>query len=195
MPHGQALIETALGAMGIAWSDRGLARLQLPGLSPHDTLRRLTARRGQPGFPADHPAASPARQDALPAAMIELAQALRRYAMGDVTTFEGVPLDLDGIDPLDLDIYRATRALRFGETITYGELAARAGHPGKAREAGLAMASNRTPLVVPCHRVLAANGGIGGFSAPGGTGTKLRLLGLEGVRVQAYESAQTSFAF
>ena len=73
------------------------------------------------------------------------------------------------------------RAVAWGETVTYGELAKRAGTPGTAQDVGVAMARNPVPLIIPCHRVLAAGGKIGGFSAPGRTETKERMLALEGV--------------
>jgi methylated-DNA-[protein]-cysteine S-methyltransferase len=76
-------------------------------------------------------------------------------------------------------VLEEARRIPAGETVTYGELAARAGSPGAAREVGQAMARNRFPIIVPCHRVLAANGGFGGFSAPGGLESKARLLTIE----------------
>ncbi|TIM33617.1 MAG: MGMT family protein, partial [Mesorhizobium sp.] len=77
--------------------------------------------------------------------------------------FSGVPVDLTGVDDFRLAIYDAARKLAFGETTTYGELAKRAGHAGLARETGAALGANPVPLVIPCHRILAAGGKIGGF--------------------------------
>ncbi len=99
------------------------------------------------------------------------------------------------MDAFRLDIYAAARRLRFGEVVTYGELARRAGHEGMARETGAALGANPVPLVVPCHRIVAAGGRIGGFSAPGGAATKEKMLELEGVRVGPPPSAQASFGF
>ena len=109
--------------------------------------------------------------------------------------FSGVPVDLDGVDLFQRAIYQAASKLGFGETTTYGGLADAAGHPGKARETGEALGRNPVPLIVPCHRILAAGGKIGGFSAPGGSATKEKLLALEGVRVGPPPAAQKTFAF
>ena len=106
-----------------------------------------------------------------------------------------MPVDLSGVDDFRLAIYAAARKLQFGETTTYGELAVRAGHPGLARETGAALGSNPVPLVIPCHRILAAGGKIGGFSAPGGSATKEKMLKLEGVRVGPPAPPQQSFGF
>ena len=86
---------------------------------------------------------------------------------------------MEGVAPFDRAVYRAARAIGPGETATYGELADRIGSPGQAREVGGAMARNRFPLIVPCHRVVAAGGRLGGFSAPGGPALKRRLLAIE----------------
>ena len=93
------------------------------------------------------------------------------------------------------DIYRTARLIGHGQVSTYGELAERAGHAGAFRETGSAMGANPVPLLVPCHRVLAAGRQTGGFSAPGGVATKLRLLALEGIRLGPADPAQASFGF
>lgn len=195
MRPGHTLVDTALGAIGIAWSERGLTRLQLPGSDTAETERRLTAPKN--GFaPAEcAPSARVTLETLLPPPILELARTLRRYARGDAVDFDPVPLDLPGIGDFRRAIYREARRLGFGETVTYGELAERAGHAGKARETGQAMGSNPVPLVVPCHRVLAAGHRIGGFSAPGGVDTKVRLLLIEGVRLGSRAPDQASFAF
>ena len=94
---------------------------------------------------------------------------IKAYADGEEIDFSGVPVDLAGVDDFRLAIYDAARKLAFGETTTYGELAKRAGHAGLPRETGQALGANPVPLVIPCHRILAAGGKIGGFSAPGGS--------------------------
>jgi len=91
-----------------------------------------------------------------------------------------IELDLSGHTPFYRRVYELARAIPSGETVSYGELAARAGEPGAARAVGQAMAHNPFPLIVPCHRVLAAHGRAGGFSARGGVETKFRLLRIEG---------------
>ena len=96
----------------------------------------------------------------------------------------GVELDLDGQDAFFRDIYAATRRIGWGQTTTYGTLARELGAgPETARDIGQAMARNPVALIIPCHRVLAAGGKIGGFSAPGGAEAKRRMLELEGVHV------------
>ena len=118
-----------------------------------------------------------------------------RYAAGKRVSFAEVPLDLAGVDAFRLAIYEAARQLGFGETTTYGGLASAAGHPGEARETGQALGQNPVPIIVPCHRILAAGNKIGGFSAPGGAATKARLLGMEGVRTGPPAATQSSFGF
>ncbi|MEQ1944006.1 methylated-DNA--[protein]-cysteine S-methyltransferase [Mesorhizobium sp. VNQ89] len=124
-----------------------------------------------------------------------LVRDIKAYALGEDIDFTSVPVDLAGIDDFRLAIYDTARKLRFGETTTYGELATRAGHPGLPRETGQALGANPVPLVIPCHRILAAGGKIGGFSAPGGSVTKATMLALERVTVGPLPAPQQSFAF
>ena len=175
------VFETNIGSIGLAWSAAGVLRLQLPEGSAEATRRRLLT--GLPGAVAADP----------PSAIASVIEKLKRYAAGTPTDFANVALDLAGIDPFRLAIYRTARALGFGETVTYGELSARAGHPGMARETGQALGRNPVAIIIPCHRVLAAGGRIGGFSAHGGAGTKARLLAMEGIRNAP--PAQASFTF
>lgn len=101
------------------------------------------------------------------------------YMNGEPTRLDDLPVALDHLTPFQRRVAAACRAIPRGRTQTYGELAAAAGAPGAARAVGQVMASNRTPLVVPCHRVVAAGGGLGGFSAPQGLVLKRRLLAME----------------
>lgn len=162
------LFETALGVVGIAWSDRGIVRLQLPEADPAATEARLGSRAG--GRPTEPP----------PRIAAVVAD-LRRYAAGERTEFDQAGLDLRAVPPFHRAVYDAARALRFGEIATYAEIAEDAGAPGAARAVGHAMARNPVPILIPCHRVLAAGGRPGGFSAHGGRATKIRLLALEGI--------------
>jgi methylated-DNA-[protein]-cysteine S-methyltransferase len=180
---GHAVFETALGFMGIAWSERGLTRLCLPQASRDSVERRLLRLDG------DIPAGI------RPPWAADLIEAIKAYAAGATVDFSAFPVDLTGVDAFRLAIYAAARKLAFGEVTTYGELASRAGHAGLARETGAALGANPVPLVIPCHRIMAAGGKIGGFSAPGGSATKERMLGLEGVRVGPPASTQASFGF
>ena len=184
---GHLVVETALGFVGFAWSEAGLARLVLPERTAQAAAWRLA------GAVRAGPAAG--AEAAPPPFAAQAADMIVRYGAGEMVDFSALPLDFGGADPFDRAIYAAALRLGFGEVTTYGELAAGAGHPGMARETGAALGRNPLPLVVPCHRILAAGGRIGGFSAPGGAATKLRLLAHEGVRVGPPEPAQASFAF
>jgi methylated-DNA-[protein]-cysteine S-methyltransferase len=111
--------------------------------------------------------------------------AVQRYFEGQETDFSGVELDLGDQEPFFRQVYAAARRVGWGRTTTYGALTKELGAgPEAARDVGQAMAKNPVPLIIPCHRVLAAGGKIGGFSAPGGSATKVRMLALEGVQVE-----------
>jgi methylated-DNA-[protein]-cysteine S-methyltransferase len=178
------VFETEMGFCAIAWSVAGIARFQLPVKSA-EAAERLIRRRA--------PGAEPAPP---PEHVAEVIEAAKRYFRGEEVDFSHVPLDLAGVDAFFAEIYAALRRVGWGATTTYGALASEIGAPREAaRDVGEAMAKNPAPLIIPCHRVLAAGGRIGGFSAPGGSATKMRMLGLEGVRVQPPAPAQTSFSF
>lgn len=180
---GSAVFETALGFMGLAWSETGVTHLFLAEERRDSVERRLLR------------AAGPVAASPMPAWVEELIAAIKAYAGGEEVDFSAVPVDLAGVDDFRLAIYAAARKLGFGETTTYGELARRAGHGGLPRETGAALGANPVPLIIPCHRILAAGGKIGGFSAPGGSASKERMLALEGVRVGPPPPAQASFGF
>ncbi|KQZ87157.1 cysteine methyltransferase [Mesorhizobium sp. Root157] len=182
---GRAVFETALGFMGIAWSESGLTRLHLAEKSRGSVERRLLREVGN----------SAAAGAGMPAWVVELVDSIKAYAAGEQVDFSNVPVDLSGVDNFRLAIYDAARKLGFGETTTYGELAKRAGKAGLPRETGAALGANPVPLVIPCHRILAAGGKIGGFSAPGGSVAKERMLALEGVRIGPPPSTQAAFSF
>jgi methylated-DNA-[protein]-cysteine S-methyltransferase len=110
----------------------------------------------------------------------EVRDDLRRFAEGDPVDFSEVRLDLDHLTPFGRRVVLACRRICWGEVRSYGELAAQCGSPGAARAVGTVMAKNRFPLIVPCHRVLAAGGALGGYSAPAGLRMKRRLLAMEG---------------
>ena len=129
----------------------------------------------------------------------EAVAAAQRYFEGDRTDFSEIVLDLSDQSELFKRIYAAARTIGWGRTTTYGALAKELGAgPEAAREVGRAMAKNTVALIIPCHRVLATGGKVGGFSAPGGSASKLRMLVLEGVHVEPPHStrpAQKTFAF
>lgn len=168
-----AILDTALGTIGLAWSTVGLTRLQLPERDRAGTEARL------------RPRGTAAGKDEPPGFVAALAAELEAYARGEPVGFASVPLDLAGARAFDLPVWRACRALAWGTAVTYGELTRGLGAPYVATAVGQALGRNPVPLVVPCHRVVAAGHKLGGFSAPGGAVTKERLLALEGVRVEA----------
>ena len=140
--------------------------------------------------------ASGAEPGAPPEDIAAVVEAAKRYFAGEETDFSQVQLDLAGEDAFFAQVYDILRRVGWGRTTTYGALAKEVGAGREAaRYIGEAMAKNPTPLIIPCHRVLAAGGKIGGFSAPGGSRTKTRMLELEGVRLQPPEAAQQSFSF
>jgi methylated-DNA-[protein]-cysteine S-methyltransferase len=164
------VFETKLGFCGIAWNDQGVVRFRLPDVS-HEAAERDVSTKGTPQSPPPHIAA-----------IVTQAQ---RYFAGERIDFTPIPLDLSGVEPARRAIYDTLRKVGFGETVTYGELAKRTGatEPQAAQDVGVAMARNPVPLIIPCHRVLAAGGKLGGFSAPGRTEAKQRMLALEGVYI------------
>jgi len=178
------IFETSAGFCGIAWKDSGIARFQLPTRNA-DATRRLLLKKT--------PGAAPAEPTSTIADVVET---VRHYFEGAEADFSNLALDLAGQDELFRRIYDATRRLRWGQTTTYGALAKEIGSdPRIARDVGQAMAKNPIPLIIPCHRVLAAGGKVGGFSAPGGAASKVRMLQLEGVKLDGDNPAQQSLAF
>lgn len=164
------LFETAAGVAAIGWTGATVTSLRLPAPDASETersiLRRLSgAARAEP--PADI------------AAVIDAAI---RYFDGEQIEFFEVPVDPGPQPPFFAQVYAFIRTLGWGETTTYGAVArALDAGPEHARAVGQAMATNPVPLIIPCHRVLAAGRKIGGFSAPGGSTSKARMLELEGV--------------
>jgi methylated-DNA-[protein]-cysteine S-methyltransferase len=178
------IFETAMGFCAIAWSGSGVARFQLPTKTA-DAAERLMRRR-----------AFGAERGAPPEDIAAVIEAAKRYFAGEEIDFSHVQVDLAGQDAFFAQIYQALRRVGWGGTTTYGALAKEVGAGReRARDVGEAMAKNPAPLIVPCHRVLAAGGKIGGFSAPGGSKTKVRMLELEGVRLAAPQAAQQAFSF
>jgi methylated-DNA-[protein]-cysteine S-methyltransferase len=170
---GFALFATALGHCGIAWGLHGLTGVQLPEADEATTRLRMQAR-----F---------ARAPELPppadvAAAIEAVVALLAGQPTEPRDLSHLRLDMEGVPPFHQRVYALARQIPPGETVTYGELARQLGEPGAARAVGQALGANPFAPVVPCHRILAARSGSGGFSAPGGVDTKLRMLLAERAR-------------
>ncbi|MBI1197810.1 MAG: methylated-DNA--[protein]-cysteine S-methyltransferase [Phenylobacterium sp.] len=168
-----ALFDTAIGFAGIAWNDAGLVACHLPERDAE------TARRG---FLRRFPEASEAE---VPVALATTVENIRALMRGEKATFEDTPLDLSRTPAFHAKVYEIARAIPPGETLTYGQIAEKLGDKLLARDVGAALGKNPWPIVVPCHRVTAAGGKPGGFSARGGVNTKLKLLAIEGAAAAA----------
>ena len=171
-----ALFDTAIGRCAIAWGARGIVGVQLPEAREADTRARV--RQLHAGA---HEAAPPPEIQAALEAIVALLR-------GEHTDLSGLSLDMAAVSDFHQRVYHVARAIPPGATLSYGEIGDRLGSRGLARAVGQAMGRNPFPIVVPCHRVLAAGGRVGGFSAGGGITTKLRLLAIEGRRAAATPS-------
>jgi O-6-methylguanine DNA methyltransferase len=171
MAEGFALFETAIGRCGIAWGGRGVRGVQLPEASEPETWARMRTR-----FPDAREAVPPAEVQAVVDGIVALLR-------GEASDLSVVALDMDGVPPFHRRVYEVARTIPPGATLSYGEIAARLGESESARAVGQALGRNPFAIVVPCHRVVAAGGKMGGFSANGGVTTKLRLLAIEGAQV------------
>ena len=168
---GFTLFDTAIGRCGIAWGERGVAGVQLPEAGESETRARMLHR-----FPAAGEASPPP----------EVEQAVERIVAllrGDATDLSSIPLDMESVPEFHRRVYEAARIIPPGQTLSYGDIAKRLGGVELSRDVGQALGRNPCPIVVPCHRVLAAGGKPGGFSANGGVTTKLKMLAIEGAVV------------
>jgi methylated-DNA-[protein]-cysteine S-methyltransferase len=165
---GFALFDTAIGCCALGWTEAGIVDVNLPEASPDRTRRRIAGRLA--GSREQQPPA-PVRQ------AIERIVALFEGSGDDLADIE---LDLSGVPEFPRAVYRVTRGIRPGTTLSYGAIATELQLPGAARAVGRALGHNPCPIIVPCHRVLAADGSMHGFSANGGVATKRRMLQLEG---------------
>jgi methylated-DNA-[protein]-cysteine S-methyltransferase len=170
---GFTLFDTALGRCGIAWGLHGIVAVALPE-ADEQALRTRTRR----AVPAGHESPPPAD---VARAIDEIVALLE----GEPRDLTGVVLDMEHLPEFNRRVYAVARSVAPGETITYGEIAERIGERGAAQAVGQALGRNPFPIVVPCHRVLAAGGGMGGFSARGGVATKRRMLAIEGAGTPA----------
>jgi methylated-DNA-[protein]-cysteine S-methyltransferase len=171
-----ALFETVIGWAGVAWSDQGLAAVHLPERDL-ELARRSFLRR----FPHLEEAAPTPKV----AAVID---DIRDLLAGGKPDLKDAVIDLARTSAFNAKVYAIARDIPPGETLTYGEIATRLGDKLLARDVGQALGQNPWPIVVPCHRVTAAGGKLGGFSARGGAGTKLKLLAIEGAKAAAQPS-------
>jgi methylated-DNA-[protein]-cysteine S-methyltransferase len=165
-----ALFQTAIGPCAIVWRGGAVIGAALPAAT-EDATRAQVARR----FPGAEEAESPAF-------IAEAIALIVRLLAGEAADLSGIEIDLSAADEFERKVYAAALGIERGEVRTYGEVAAAIGAPGTARAVGAALGRNPIPIIVPCHRVLAAAGKSGGFSAPGGTATKFRILAIEGAR-------------
>ena len=170
------MLDTALGPMAIGWTDQGISRVLLPGDTPDEMRARLEKTGG-----VEDPNGQP-----------EIVARILAYAEGTNDNFSDVELDLAGVPAVNRRIYEHIRELAWGETTTYGAIARWLGDVALSRAVGGAMGANPIPLIVPCHRVLAADGRTGGFSSPGGVRAKMEMLALEKA---ASPTGQFSFGF
>jgi methylated-DNA-[protein]-cysteine S-methyltransferase len=162
-----ALFDTAIGRCAVAWTERGIVTVLLPGRDDAALRMRLAQR---------HP---DAREAAPPRDVAQAIAGITALVAGEHCDLSGVVLNLTGVSEFDRRVYAVARTIRPGATLTYGAIAAQVGETD-ARRIGAAMGRNPCPIIVPCHRVVAAGGKTGGFSAPGGAAAKQRLLAIEG---------------
>jgi methylated-DNA-[protein]-cysteine S-methyltransferase len=173
MEQGFTLFETDIGPCGIAWGERGVIAVQLPEADAARTRARLVRR------------CPDAREAPPPTDVSRAIEGIVALLRGEARDLSGVALDMGRIEEFDRRVYEIARTIPAGATLSYGEIAVRLGGRELARDVGQALGRNPFPIVVPCHRVLAAGGKAGGFSANGGITTKLRLLTIERARTSA----------
>jgi DNA-3-methyladenine glycosylase II len=161
---------TAAGICGVSWDAQGITSFYLPedsGKRMEGHLKQLTQNSRASSAP--------------PSWVKDLIKKVRAHLKGHAQDFTSVPLHFEGVSGFLRSVYRSVRKIPSGTVVTYGELAARVGNPNAARAIGGALGKNPIPLIIPCHRVVASSGKLGGFSAPGGAEAKASLLAREGV--------------
>jgi methylated-DNA-[protein]-cysteine S-methyltransferase len=161
-----ALIDTALGWIGVALTGRGIAFATVFHASREEALAALQEARPKASL-----------LDA--GSLSELEELLHRYARGEPVSFEGLVFDLSACTPFQQAVLRTTQAIPPGQTRTYADVARAIGRPRAARAVGQALSRNPVPLMIPCHRVVGSDGGLRGYGGVGGVATKQRLLALE----------------
>lgn len=169
---------TTLGECSLAWNEAGVTSFSLPKKPAFDSTPPSTS------FPTPTPSAAPALPVGLPKEISSLLERVRRHLRGDLQDFADVRYAWATVTPFRQKVLRAVLGIAPGRTATYGEITAAIGAaPGSNRATGGAVGANPWPLLVPCHRILGANGALTGYSAPGGLKTKAALLALEGVKL------------
>jgi methylated-DNA-[protein]-cysteine S-methyltransferase len=174
-----ALFDTAIGICGIEWGPRGINGVQLPMGSREKTLARIRQRHGdiRDKSVGELVEASP------PAAVQHAIDGIVELLSGKPNDLSDIALDLADVPAFNRGVYDIARTIPPGKTVTYGDIAKQLGGVELSRDVGQALGRNPCPIVVPCHRVLAAGNKPGGFSARGGIGTKLKMLAIEGAAV------------
>lgn len=169
-----AIFSTNLGWFGLLGDNRTVVGLLIGHISADD-VRKAVHKRHQAKRESSADSQRFPENDWWP----ELRRRFEAFAQGTADDFADIELDWPPLTEFQRTVLQETRRIPYGQTVSYGELAARAGSPRAARAVGSIMAGNRFPLIIPCHRVLASGGRIGGFSAPHGVTLKQRLLELE----------------
>jgi methylated-DNA-[protein]-cysteine S-methyltransferase len=170
---GYTLFDTSIGWAGLAWGDNGLIGVHLPDSDP-DIARASLLRRFPGVTPAD-----------LPPDLATVINGIRALLRGEKPMLLDAPLDLARVPEFNARVYAMTRQIPPGETMTYGAIALKLGDRHLAQAIGGVLGRNPWPIIVPCHRVTAAGGKLGGFTARGGTRTKLKLIAIEGAPAAA----------
>jgi methylated-DNA-[protein]-cysteine S-methyltransferase len=168
--QGFAMFDTAVGRCAIAWSERGITGVQFPERDDAATQARLLKRNAG------------ARESPPPPEVAQAIDDIVALTGGERRDLSAIVLDMEGVPDFNRRVYEVARTIAAGTTLTYGAIATQLGAPD-ARGVGEALGANPIPIIVPCHRVVAARHKTGGFSAPGGVAAKLRLLAIEGARL------------
>jgi methylated-DNA-[protein]-cysteine S-methyltransferase len=169
---GFTLFETAIGRCGIVWSERGIVAVRFPERGENAVRNRIARR-----FPHAHEAAPPEKTQCAVDDIIALLG-------GEPRDLSHIEIDLGDAPDFNRRVYEMARTIPPGKTLSYGEVAERLGDRNLARDVAQALGQNPVPIIVPCHRVMAAGRKTGGFSAPGGVQTKLKLLSIEGAQLE-----------
>ena len=174
------VFSSPLGWNAVSLRESRVARLSFGHSSDVDAEYAAAAWRDSLGLLAADDRGHPQPADGtIKQILTQIVRRLRAFMAGEADDFLDVAIDDRGMTEYHCRVIDELRRVPIGRTISYGELAARAGSPGAARAAGNFMAGNQVPLVIPCHRVIRSDGGLGGFSAPSGIAMKKRLLNME----------------
>ena len=175
-PSGITIFETLIGPCGIAWRGAKVIGVEIGDTDAMETRYRLGERIGEQFSDA---------QADVPVFVAQAIEKVRVLLDGGSPDFSETPLALDSLPDLNRQVYEIILELKAGETTTYGAIARRLGDVSLSQAVGYALGKNPFPIIVPCHRVLGSNGKVGGFSAAGGTATKLKLLNIERAKISS----------